>query len=423
VIARVLAAAVLAAGAAAAPARADGVTLVDPTTALTAEPPFAAASAGRDQDAPAARQRVDSREVVTTGVDGAGTPVSVTVDQRLDVVGTGDYVFTVPAPVRSVAAARGSQSAPGQRAGAILWAGFSDRYRRLSARARLWAPAAARLLPLRLALRASVDGRPLRPGERRSGRLDIALTLRNVTAIRAPSAAGAGDVPRLVRALDAARRGVFPYGGVAIPLRSPPAARTARIEAPLAISGEIDLPAGQVREIIDVGHGRTERPAGTAGSDTGRGLSLWDFAFRLGDGSPLTQTVRISARVKDAAAPHIRVTARPVSPVGTLAPPAGRPSWRAALRAGDALAPRRLLDLAEDAHLREARARQYDAFLANPGPPGGANAARYVFVTAASASRPGGDGGSGGMGTLGVVLVAAGAVLAAGAAVIGWAHL
>lgn len=418
-IARLLAAAVLAAGAAAAPARAAGVTLVDPTTTLTAEPPFAApANAGREQDAPAARQRVDSHEVVTTGVDATGRPVSVTVDQKLDVVGTGDYVYTVTAPVRSVAALHGSQSQPGQRAGAILWAGFSDRYRTLSARARLWAPAAARLLPLQLTLRATVDGRPLAPGERRSGRLDIALTLRNVTATQAPSAAGRGDVAALVRALDRARAGDFPPGGVPIPLHSPPAARTARIEAPLAIRGEVDLTAGQVLRVDRVTNGRTERPTGT-GDSTG-GLNLWDFAFRLGDGAPMIQTVRVSAQVKDVTAPHMSLTARPVSPRRMLVPPGGRPSWRAALRKGDRLDPRALLDVAEDAHLREARARQYDAFLANPGPPGSASAARYVFVTAASAPRPAGSGG--GLGTLGVVLLVAAGVLAVGAAVIVWAH-
>ncbi len=420
-IARLLAAAVLAAGAAAAPARADGVTLVDPTTALTAEPPFAAAGGGREDDAPAARRRVDSREVVTTGVDDGGRPVSVTVVQRLNVVGTGDYVFTVPAPVRSVVAMRGSQSQPGQRAGAILWAGFSDRYHALYARARLWAPAAARLLPLQLSLRATVDGRPLAPGERRSGRLDIALTLRNVTATTAPSAAGRGDVPALVRALDAARHGAFPFGGVPIALHSPPAARTARIEAPLAIDGEVDLPVGEVLRVIGVTHGRTGRPVGTGG-DTSHALSLWDFGFRLGDGAPLTQTVHVSAQVKDAATPHLRVEARPVAPRRTLVPPAGRPSWRAAWRAGVRLDPHGLLDVAEDAHLREARARQYDAFLANPGPPGSQSAARYVFVSASTARPDGGDG-SGGLGALGVVLAVAGAVLAVGAAVIAWAHL
>jgi hypothetical protein len=400
VIARALAAAAALAGLAAAPARAaESITLVDPTTALTAEPPFAPPATGgeREDDAPAVNQRVDSREVVTTGIDGAGRPVAVTVEQRLHVTGTGDYVYTVPAPVLAVAAAPGSQSQPGQRAGAILWAGFSDRRRTLAARARLRPAAAARLLPLQLSLRVTVGGRLLAPGERRSGPLALALTLRDVTAAPAPSAAGRGDVPALVRALDAARRGVFPFGGVRIPLHSAPAARTTRIEAPLAIRGEIEFPAG--------------RFAGPPAR----------FALRLGDGGPLSRTFRLRGRAVDLAAPRVRVVAETVSPRRSIAPPSGRPRWREAARTGVRLDPRRLLDVAEDGYLREARARQYDAFLANPGPPGGESSARYVFVTAPAVKRAA-PRDAGGLGTLGVILVVAAAVLAAGVAVVAWAH-
>jgi hypothetical protein len=105
----------------------------------------------------------------------------------------------------------------------------------------------------------------------------------------------------------------------------------------------------------------------------------------------------------------VRVLARTVPPRRALA----------AARSG--LGPRRLLDAAQDAFLTEARARQYDTFLANPGPPGGTSTATYVFVTAEAPAPQ--DARTGGLGALGVVLVAVGALLAVGAGVVAWAHL
>jgi uncharacterized protein involved in exopolysaccharide biosynthesis len=99
---------------------------------------------------------------------------------------------------------------------------------------------------------------------------------------------------------------------------------------------------------------------------------------------------------------------RPVLPARTLRPPAG-------------LDPRATLALAEDGFLRAARAQQYQTFLANPGPPGAADSASYVFASAADPSPPPAPVSS--SDTLAVALAVLGGVLLAGAAVVAWAHL
>ncbi len=120
----------------------------------------------------------------------------------------------------------------------------------------------------------------MRPGTRSSGRLEVVLILRNTTRTRAPSASAPGDVAALVRALDGARGGVYPAGGVSIPVGTPVDARTALVEAPLAVRGEISFPAGHIEDGVAGG--------GQLDGDRVRFMEL------LGDGEPLTRTVRLS---------------------------------------------------------------------------------------------------------------------------------
>jgi hypothetical protein len=122
----------------------------------------------------------------------------------------------------------------------------------------------------------------------------------------------------------------------------------------------------------------------------------------LGDGQPLSKTFRIRV----AGAPPIHLVARTVPP-------------RASLHG--ARDPRGMLARAEDGFLRAARARQYDTFLANPGPPNGSSTAEYVYVTAARAAPAIAHHG-GGTSAWATALIAAAAVLAAGGAVVAWAH-
>jgi hypothetical protein len=339
-------------------------SLNDPTAVQAGEPPLRGTAFGGEREPQLFKQRVVSREHVVVGVDSAGRPVSVSVVQRLRVTGKGDYLYTVPAPVQSVAPTADSQSQPGQRAGAILWAGFSPGVRLLGARARLGLAHAAAVLPLRVALHASGG--------------EVVLTLRNTTSVRVQTASARGDVPTLTRVLGLARRGIYPHGGVGVSVLTPVLPRTAVVEAPLAVHGEVTVRGGGRRQ----------------------------FALVLGDGRPLRRVLRFSG-----AAPVIHLTVEPVLPRRTLAvgpkPDAGR-----------------LLDVAEDAYLRAARVHQYETYLANPGLGRVSSSADYTYRSAAPHAAPGvarHDGA--GLGTIGLVLVIAGAVVLAGSAVVVWAQL
>ena len=80
---------------------------------------------------------VVTNERVRVRVDRTGRPFAIGVDQRLVVLGKGDYVFSIPAPVRDVVAGRGSESTPGQRLATIVWSGFNPGRKVLAANARL----------------------------------------------------------------------------------------------------------------------------------------------------------------------------------------------------------------------------------------------------------------------------------------------
>ena len=75
-----------------------------------------------------------SAEEIRVGVDATGKPVSVVVVQRLRLSKLGDYTFAVPGPIAGVEAAAGSDSEPGLRHDAIVWAGFSPGHKTLAAR-------------------------------------------------------------------------------------------------------------------------------------------------------------------------------------------------------------------------------------------------------------------------------------------------
>src|SRR6185503_18301657 len=95
---------------------------------------------------------VASRELVSVGIGPDGVPIRVTATQRLRIDGTGDYSFLVPAPATSVTRGPRSESLPGLRNVGIVWQGFSDRRRVVSATVTLRPRAAAAGLPLRVRL-------------------------------------------------------------------------------------------------------------------------------------------------------------------------------------------------------------------------------------------------------------------------------
>ena len=313
--------------------------LPSPDAPLSDVPPLGGASSSTER----VHHRVDAVTTVRVAINVHGAPFAVTATQSLDVRVTGDYFFTIGAPVTTVEAASGSDSNPGLRTASIVWAGFDPGRRTLKARVTLEPARATAALPLRV--------------EVSSG----ATTLVNETAVTVGTIAADVERAPLLRYYDELRAAKRPAAGAAF-LTSAPQRRTVTVRAPLRVSGTVGA-----RRISRVLTGRLTVPAVGA----------------------------------------VRLTVRPVRPAF---PPA------------EALSGRELLARVTSTLLTLARARQYQSFLANPDP-AGANATTYRFVTArrprpAAAAEPLSSGG----GWIRTIAIAAGAVVAVGAAGVAWSR-
>jgi hypothetical protein len=390
------------------------VPLPTPAQALTRSPPLQTTAPLFELQLPG---RITSREQIAVGLDPNGAPVSVIATQRLTLDATGDYAFAVQGPVLDVVPTPDSDSEPGLRQGAILWQGFSPGRRLLGARAKLRVAESAPSLPLRISIDARVDGVPLEGGSKRSGRLDLGVTLVNATTASVATFEGDGVLSDIARVLDDLRKtveGGGPYTQNLVRVRSsggPLPGRKARVEAPFAVQGLIRFPHGTLNE-VSVVNGRRVR----------EGIA---FAGRLGDGAPLRLAVRVGGRARALSLPSVSIKATPALRISTLRPPRGQ-TWRGAVaRRLIRTDGRTLLRTAIDTILRLARVRQYETFLANPDgyARAGADRAVYLYRTAppaASVAPPRSAGGDGGV--LVPLLLAIGGVLTAGALVVVWAH-
>jgi hypothetical protein len=390
--------------AAAAPSSADArpLLLPSPTTPLDARVPL-------QSQAPPAEQRLPlnagmaSRERVAADVLADGTVVGVRVVQRLTLTGTGDYFFTVPAPLRDARAGSGSESEPGFRRSAIIWQGFANRRRVLVADAELLPWPAARALPLRLELRATVDGRPLASEERRSGRLRLELRLRNTTAVRTQAFSARPVSRAAVRTIAAriaaqVRRGETPDQPV-LEVEGPIRPRTVTVDAPLVVAGEVRLPTRGLDGAVVRGGSLVRRANGVA------------VRFRLVLDGPArsSATIALTGSTRAAGFPRAVLTAEP-SAAAVVASGVGQGSAQATADAAGQM----LLGLA--------RVRQYDAFLANPAP-GGTVHAVYSFRTVEPSATVATPTASDEDGVARPVLVLLLALLGAATLAVLWAHL
>jgi hypothetical protein len=396
---RLLCVALTGGAALAAPAAARQLALFPtPATPLSTAPPLVGAQLTLPN---LFRPPIQSREWIAVGVDEQGSVVSVEVTQRLVLRQRADYRITIPAPVRNVEAATGSQSLPGQRQGAILWQGFAAGQRILGARARLDPVAAAPALPLRLGLSVLVAGRPL-GSFTRSGELDVYLRLHNATRVSVTTFSGDGDRPTLAKILDTLRRdpGGSTLGrGTYVAINGPTRNVRMTVDAPLRVVGRLRFGAGQV-------------DGGTM-----------SFATVLGGARPFDRIVHLQGRAKGVRAPHLELTVSPLVPADELRPPTGR-TWVETIRSDRRLTGRRLLAHALETSLRLARVRQYQTYLLNPDPLGVATAS-YVYRSAPKPAAPAPThpaSGGGGLGAAVIALIAVGAVLGAGGLVALWAH-
>jgi len=328
------------------------VALPSPLNPLTETPPVGGRAT---TEAEGITHHVLTTERVRVRVDRRGSPFDVRVGQRLVVLGKGDYVFAIPAPVRDVVAGHGSESTPGQRRATILWSGFNPRRKVLVADARLRTREAAASLPLRV---TAADG---------------TITLSNVTAARAGTFTAAAEAAPLARYLDSVRAALargrpVPFGTAEIAGEAKP--QSASVEAPIRVTGTVG----------------------------GRRVDA-----TLGDGHPLRLTLPRGDGT-------VALRAEPVPPLGLATPPHGASTWRAAGVDGTTMLAR-----AQAVLLRIARARQYDAYLGDPDPLGRAQTT-YLYRTGTRpaaaprvATAAGGDDATSVLGTVAfaVALVAA----------------
>jgi hypothetical protein len=328
---------------------------------------------------------------VRTGVDEHGRVVAVRALERLHLTGTGDYLIVVSAPVLDVRMGPGSESQPGQRRGQILWSGFSSRRRLLVSDAKLHPGPVRPFLPLRL------------ESVRQGDRYELALT--DATTTSQVVFQGAGVPTELATLLDRTRRDSLAHRrlrpayvtiGGAISQRP----REARISAPLRVEGRLRFPSVPSAWSGGTLEGRTVR-----------------FSFVLGDRQPLTRRIEVTG----GGVPRLSLEARPDAVVRGLTPPGGAGTWSAAVarnpQSADALLERLI-----ETRMELVRSDQFQSFLSNPDQLGRNNTA-YVYETAAAPQAVAASTSSSSSGgPLVWLLAVAGTVVAAGAALVTWAH-
>ena len=251
-----------------------------PLVPLTPSPPYPAPATALPN---LFRPPISSRELIAVGIDETGDVVSVEATQRLVLRKVGDYRLTVPAPATDVVAAHGSESSPGLRKDAILWAGFSDGRKVLASTATLAPGAAAKLLPLDVTV---ADG---------------TVRLANVTSTRAATFTAQGDPKELAGLVNTLRRD--PQGrslgrGVYVNVRGDVREAHLEVSAALRVTGRVG----------------------------GRNVSVV-----LGGDEPTTHTIRVRGR------PSVQLSVEPFPPRSLQTVP-DRPTWNQAVKISLALA-------------------------------------------------------------------------------------
>jgi hypothetical protein len=327
------------------------VPLPWPPTVLPTEPPLAPPTEGVLPLEFRLKGRLQNREHVVIGLEENGLPRSIRVLQTIEVNRLGDYVFSIPAPVQEVVPGPGTAAPPGQRVNQILWEGFSPGHRVLAAWADLRLAESASSLPVRVDLLTTVDGRPLEPGERRSGDLRVMLTISNRTAATARSFTAEPEPVSLAQVLSrirsAIRHGVFAEG-LNVGLRGAETPETQQVAAPLAVEGALRFGPG----------------AEIDGAPSG----VMPLAAQLDGLKRRRLRLTIRGRAVNMSTPKLELRVRTT---------AVKDGVSAARNARDRLA--RTIEL----ELTYARKRQYDMFLSSPDF-AGRSSTTYVYRTAAA---------------------------------------
>ncbi len=195
--------------------------LPSPLVPLSPSPPL---EGGATSASEGVRHRIRSAIRVHVSVSQGGTPFAIAADQTLFVTVTGDYFFTIGAPLLDVQALPGSDATPGLRRRAIIWQGFNPGRRTLKARAQLDPAQAAPVLPLRIEVHGG------------------ATTFVNTTRVTAASYTADADPAPLAGYLSELRRAVahghpVPEGTVTLTSAARPS--HVQVTVPLRVSGTV----------------------------------------------------------------------------------------------------------------------------------------------------------------------------------------
>lgn len=324
-------------------------------------------------------------EVVLVGLDGAGEPSRVQLEQRLLLTDVGDYVIRERGPARSAVGLVADSDPPNTKLGAVVFQGFTPGNRRLGARLTLDAGLEGPRLPL--AVTTSVDApagpAPLGPGGRVAEAGTVRVRLANRSAQPAELPAGSDADPAVLAGpLDKALTFARAASGPRLP-------STQNVLPPtLAVAGPARRRATQSVPLRITG---TLRLVGATGTVSGPGIiSLPDGATIAGtlsgDGS-----VELTVDVRSAGTLQLDLTVVPALDPRVQAPPRGLPTWAAWARSRPPLAERvAALDLLVATAATGARASSYSPYLGADLPGTGTTAFRYSFAPAdqAPAARP-----------------------------------
>jgi hypothetical protein len=317
-------------------------------------------------------------EVVLVGLDGAGTPSTVQLEQRLTLTKVGDYVIRERGPARSAVGLVADSDPPNTKLGAVVFQGFTPGNRKLGARLTLDAGLEGPRLPL--AVTVTYDGsRPLGAAGRLPGAGTVRVTLANHTSQPAelPTASDvapsvvAGPLDRALKLADAAPGARLPAAGDLLPTSLPvtgPAQLVTTQSVPLRITGSLRIAgtSGSVR-----GPGTTPLPDGAVVAGTLSGGSSVDLDATVGGKG----TILLDLTVVPALDPRL------------LKPPRGLATWSAWARSSPPVAERRAaLDLLVATAATGARASSYSPYLGADLPGSGTTVFRYSFAPADAAA-------------------------------------
>lgn len=310
--------------------RADVISLPTPEAAQVQEDRLILVVGGRpDRLKPSiVPGKVRNDERVIVGLAGDGSVRTVALEQRLDVLGVGDYAIRERGPARE-ATSLGTERPPLTQRGAVVWQGFTPGHRALAARLVLDPQIESRHLPLQVTVTfTGADGRTrsLGDGGTLPGPGTAHVTVANVTSQAqqlptgsdAPAAQLAGPLDLALRVAEHPSAARLPSTDDRLPQRLS-VTRAATVDAsqgvPMRLTGRLRL-------------------SGTTGSVTGPATTATPdgatFAGTLGGSTPGTETATVTFDVRAAGRGRLVLQLDAVAALNAreLAPPRGFPTWR-----------------------------------------------------------------------------------------------